>query len=239
VTLSNRLQKSVRFPGKGDVAETQAMTVAPLDRARLEAGLDALAEGDAEVRAALERLGRPAPRVRPPGFATLLRIVTAQQVSTHAASAIWRRLETRLGVVTPDALLAVPVADLRAAGLSARKAGYATGLARAVADGTLDLDALAHAEDETVVAAITALKGFGRWSAEIYLLFALGRADAFPADDLALRLALGRLKNVEARPATSSARALVAPWAPYRGCGAIFLWHYHGGATLDRTRGVC
>jgi DNA-3-methyladenine glycosylase II len=211
------------------------MTVEPLDQVRLEAGLAALAERDAEVRAALARLGPPAPRVRPPGFATLLRIVTAQQVSTHAAAAIWGRLEARLGVVTPAALLAVPAEDLRAVGLSARKVEYATGLARAVADGTLDLDALAQADDEAVVEAITALKGFGRWSAEIYLLFALGRADAFPADDLALRLALGRLKGTDERLAAGAARELVAPWAPWRGCGALFLWHYYGAATLDRT----
>ncbi|MFP4359378.1 MAG: DNA-3-methyladenine glycosylase family protein [Alphaproteobacteria bacterium] len=211
------------------------MTVQPLDQARLEAGLAALAERDAALRAALARLGPPAPRVRPPGFATLLRIVTAQQVSTHAAAAIWGRLEARLGEVTPQALLTVPAADLRAAGLSARKVAYATGLARAVADGTLDVDALAKADDEAVVQAITRLKGFGRWSAEIYLLFALGRADAFPGDDLALRLALGRLKGLKDRLATAQARALVAPWAPWRGCGAIFLWHYHGAATLDRT----
>lgn len=211
------------------------MTVEPLDRARLEAGLAALAERDGELCAALARLGPPAPRVRPPGFATLLRIVTAQQVSTHAAAAIWGRLEARLGVVTPAALLAVPADELRAAGLSARKTAYATGLARAVADGTLDLDALARADDEAVIEAITALKGFGRWSAEIYLLFALGRADAFPGDDLALRLALGRLKGIEGRLVTKAARDLVAAWAPWRGCGAIFLWHYHGAATLDRT----
>jgi DNA-3-methyladenine glycosylase II len=211
------------------------MTVEPLDRARLEAGLAALAERDGELRAALRRLGPPAPRVRPPGFGTLLRIVTAQQVSTHAAAAIWSRLEARLGAVTPEALLAVPAEDLRTAGLSTRKVEYATGLARAVADGTLDLAGLANAEDEAVVEAITALKGFGRWSAEIYLLFALGRADAFPADDLALRLALGRLKGLEDRLATAAARELVAAWAPWRGCGAIFLWHYYGAATLDRT----
>jgi DNA-3-methyladenine glycosylase II len=161
--------------------------------------------------------------------------VTAQQVSTHAAAAIWSRLEARLGAVTPEALLAVPAEDLRTAGLSTRKVEYATGLARAVADGTLDLAGLANAEDEAVVEAITALKGFGRWSAEIYLLFALGRADAFPADDLALRLALGRLKGLEDRLATAAARELVAAWAPWRGCGAIFLWHYYGAATLDRT----
>ena len=211
------------------------MTVVPLDQARLEAGLAELAERDAALAAQLARLGPPAARVRPPGFATLLQIVTAQQISTRAAAAVWGRLEARLGTVTPTALLAVPAEDLRAAGLSGRKVDYALGLARAVADGAVDLEALVGADDEAAIEAITALKGFGRWSAEIYLLFALGRADAFPADDLALRLAAGRLKGGEQRPGPAAARELVAPWAPWRGCGAIFLWHYYGAATLDRT----
>jgi len=211
------------------------MAVRPLDQARLEAGLAQLAEIDGDVRAALERLGPPAARDRPPGFATLLRIVTAQQVSTHAAAAIWRRLEDRLGEVTPMAVLAAPPDDLRAAGLSARKVAYAIGLAEALADGRLDLAALERMDDEAAVAAITALRGFGRWSAEIYLLFALGRADVFPADDLALRLGLQRLKGAADRLEAKAARALVEPWAPQRGCGAILLWHYYGSATLDRT----
>jgi len=211
------------------------MAPRPLDQARLEASLARLAEVDADVGAALARIGPPAARVRAPGFATLLRIVTAQQVSTHAAAAIWGRLEARLGEVTPEAVAAVPVEELRACGLSARKATYAHGLAAAVTDGRLDLDALETVEEEEAIAAITALKGFGRWSAEIYLLFALGREDVFPAGDLALRLALGRLKGLDERLDAAAARALVEPWRPHRGAGAVFLWHFYGSATLARA----
>ncbi len=211
------------------------MPVRPLDHARLEAGLAALAAVDADLAAVLARIGPPAPRVRPPGFATLLQIVTAQQVSTRAAAAIWGRLEARLGEVTAARLLAVPPDELRACGLSGRKCEYAQGLAAAVAAGRLDLEALTEADDEDAIAALSALKGFGRWSAEIYLLFALGRADVFPADDLAVRLALSRLKGDGARIDAKAARVLAAPWAPWRGCAALLLWHLYGAATLDRT----
>jgi DNA-3-methyladenine glycosylase II len=206
----------------------------PLDDARLRTGLAELARLDPDVAREIERIGPPAARVRPPGFATLLNIVTAQQVSTHAARAIFARLEGRLGAVTPEALLAVGEDQLRACGLSARKVAYARGLAEAVATGTLDLDALSHAPDEAVVEAITALKGFGRWSADIYLLFALGRADAWPMGDLAVRLALMRLKGWPDRPDDAAMARQGEAWRPWRGCGAIFLWHYYGAATLDR-----
>ena len=110
---------------------------------------------------------------------------------------------------------------------------YGRGLAAAVADGRLDLPALAHGAEEAAIAAISALHGFGRWSAEIYLLFALGRTDVFPADDLALQVGMQRLKRLEARPTRALMADLAAPWRPLRGCGAIFLWHYYGAATLD------
>jgi len=89
-------------------------------------------------------------------------------------------------------------------------------------------------EDEAV-AAISALRGFGRWSAEVYLLFALGRADSFPADDLGLQIGMQRLKGLAERPRRKAMEALAEPWRPWRGCGAIFLWHYYGSATLDET----
>lgn len=206
----------------------------PLDDERLAEGVRALAARDPDVALALTRIGMPAARVRPPGFATLLHIVTAQQVSTHAAKAIFGRLEARLGEVTAEALLAQSEADLRGCGLSARKVDYARGLARAVAAGELDLDGLNHAPDAAVTAAITALRGFGRWSADIYLLFALGRADAWPMGDLAVRLGSMRLKGWRAKPDDHTMTALGETWRPYRGCGAIFLWHYYGATTLQR-----
>lgn len=211
------------------------MSLRPLDAERLGAALEALAGRDPEVARALERLGPPEPRVRPPGFATLLRIVVAQQLSTRAAAAIWARLEQALdGAVAPEALLALPEARLRAAGLSARKLVYARELALAVRDGRLPVEALPALPDEKVVARIVEQKGFGRWSAEIYLLFALGRVDAFPADDLALQAGFQRLKGLDRRPDGRRLRELVAPWAPWRGAGALLLWRVYGAATLDR-----
>jgi DNA-3-methyladenine glycosylase II len=196
--------------------------------------LDALAAADADLARALAQVGYPAPRQRDPGFATLLRIILAQQVSTASAAAIWRKLEAALGgEVGPDRFLGLDDAALRAAGFSGRKAEYARGLCRAIAEGALDPDALALLDEETAIAALVRLRGFGRWSAEIYLLFALGRADTFPADDLAIQIAYQRLKRLDARPTAKVLRTSSEPWRPYRGAAAVFLWHYYGAATLD------
>lgn len=206
----------------------------PLDEAGLRAGLDRLAARDADVARELARIGYPAPRVRAAGFATLLRIMTSQQLSTRSAAAIWGRLEAALAPrVTPDAFLALEETALRAVGFSRQKIAYGRGLALACTSCTLDLAALRALPEEEAIAAISAHKGFGRWSAEIYLLFALGRADVFPADDLALQIGMQRLKGLEARPTSKVLRTLVEPWRPERGPGAIFLWHVYGSATLE------
>jgi DNA-3-methyladenine glycosylase II len=206
----------------------------PLGAGELRAGLERLAALDPDLGRALARLGCPGPRQRRPGFATLMQIMTAQQLSTRSAAAIWARLEAACaGAVSPERFLALDDVALRAIGFSARKADYGRGLAHAVGEGVLDLEALATAPEEQAIAAIAALHGFGRWSAEIYLLFALGRADAFPADDLALQIGMQRLRGLEARPKAAALRELAEPWRPLRGCGAIFLWHLYGAATLD------
>jgi DNA-3-methyladenine glycosylase II len=206
-----------------------------LDEEGLRQALDRLARQDPDVARALERLGYPAARVRPHGFATLLQAIVAQQLSTKAAAAIWRRMEQACpaGNVSAENILALDVATLRGCGFSGRKVEYAQGLARAFADSLLDPVSLAGADDETAIAAISALRGFGRWSAEIYLLFALGRPDVFPADDLGLQIGFQRLKGMDARPKAKALRTLIEPWAPYRGAGAIFLWHVYGSATMD------
>jgi DNA-3-methyladenine glycosylase II len=212
------------------------MTIVPLDAPRLRAALDALAAADPDVGRALARIGYPEPRTRDPGFTTLLRIVVAQQLSTRAAAAIWGRLEAACaGAVTADRYLGLDDAALRACGFSLRKAAYGRELAAAIAEGRLDPAGLAALPDEAVVTAIAGLKGFGRWSAEIYLLFALGRLDVLPADDLALQVGFQRLKGLGARPAGRLLRELAAPWSPWRGAGAVFLWHYYGAATLDES----
>ncbi len=210
--------------------------IQPLDESRLKEALDQLAALDADIAAALPVVGLPAPRIRDPGFATLLRIVVAQQISTKAAAAIWGRLELAAGPsLSAESLLALTDAQFRTVGFSARKVEYARDLARAVADGRLDLDRLAACEEAELVAEIAALRGFGRWSAEIYGLFALGRVDIFPADDLALQVAAMRLKRLPGRPNAKTLRLLAEAWRPVRGAAAVFLWHYYGAATLDES----
>jgi DNA-3-methyladenine glycosylase II len=211
----------------------------PLPAKALVAGIDQLAAVDADVARALERIGYPAPRQRDPGFATLLQIMVAQQLSTRSAAAIWGRVEQAcLPLVTAQSFLALDEAAFRTIGFSRQKMVYGRALAEAVAGGVLDLEALATVPEEEAIAAISALRGFGRWSAEIYLLFALGRADILPADDLGLQIGMQRLKGLAARPKRATMEALAEPWRPWRGCGAIFLWHYYGSATLDEAAAV-
>lgn len=208
----------------------------PLSEAALNDAIDRLAEVDQDVARALARVGYPAPRQREPGFATLLRIMVAQQLSTRSAAAIWARLEAACApAVTAERYLALDEAALRAIGFSRQKMAHGRALAEAVAAGALDLDALATVPEEAAIATIATLRGFGRWSAEIYLLFALGRADVFPADDLGLQVGMQRLKRLEARPNRKAMDQLAEHWRPLRGCGAIFLWHYYGAATLDEA----
>ena len=210
------------------------MTEHPLSEVALAQGIDRLAAIDRDVARALERVGYPAPRQREPGFATLLRIMVAQQLSTRSAAAIWARVEQAcLALVTAERFLALGEEAFRIIGFSRQKMAYGRSLAEAVASHTLDLEALATIPEDEAIAAISALRGFGRWSAEIYLLFALGRSDVFPADDLGLQVGMQRLKRLEARPNRKAMDLLAEPWRPLRGCGAIFLWHYYGAATLD------
>ena len=200
----------------------------------LAGAIDRLAAIDPDIRAAVDRIGYPIPRLRPPGFATLLRIMVSQQVSTRAAAAIWGRLETACaGEAMPERFLSLDDTALRSVGLSGRKIDYGRGLAAGIADGYLDLDGLSSLSEEDAIAEICKLKGFGRWSAEIYLLFALSRTDSWPGDDLAVQVGMQRLKGLETRPDRKLMDALAEPWRPLRGCAAILLWHVYGAATLD------
>jgi DNA-3-methyladenine glycosylase II len=215
------------------------MTEHPLSEVALAQGIDRLAQVDLDVARALERVGYPAPRQREPGFATLLRIMVAQQLSTKSAAATWARVEQACApLVTAERFLKLDEASFRTIGFSRQKMAYGRSLAEAVASGALDLHALPTLPEEEAIGAISALRGFGRWSAEIYLLFALGRADVFPADDLGLQVGMQRLKRLEARPNRKAMDVLAEPWRPLRGCGAIFLWHYYGAATLDDAGGA-
>jgi len=194
---------------------------------KLRGDLDALGAREPAVAAALERVGYPEPRLRERGFVTLLRTIVGQQVSVAAAASMWRKLEAELGEgFTPSCLLERDFDTLRACGLSRQKQSYARSLCELVAAGELDLHAL-PADDEEAIALLTRIKGIGRWSAEIYLLFAEGRPDIWPAGDLAVQEGVKRLLGLEERPAEKATRALAEGWSPQRGAMAIFTWHYY------------
>jgi len=194
--------------------------------------LDALASLDPDLCRGLEQVGYPAPRIRAPGFETFLSTIVSQQISTAAAAAIMGRVRALLPSMQPGLLLELPDGALRAAGLSTTKVEYVLGLARAIVDGRFAPAQFDTMDDTAVIEAITALKGFGVWSAEIYLMFSLRRSDVFPAGDLALRSALQRLKRIDEKLSERQARGLVADWSPYRSAGSLFLWHYYHGAPL-------
>ncbi|MDZ4737493.1 MAG: DNA-3-methyladenine glycosylase 2 family protein [Rhodospirillaceae bacterium] len=200
---------------------------APLEGRRLTRGLTALAGCDPDMARAIEAAGRLPARSRDPGFPTLLNIIMAQQLSTASAGAIWGRLEAAADPMTPSALLKIHPRRLRTIGLSRQKALYARELAKALEARHLDLDALPAMDDEAVIAALTAVKGIGRWTAEIYLLFSLGRPDVMPADDLALQVAAQRIKGLDARPKARELRAMAEAWHPWRSVAARVLWHYY------------
>ncbi|HVC52212.1 MAG TPA: DNA-3-methyladenine glycosylase 2 family protein [Stellaceae bacterium] len=189
----------------------------------LDQGLQALC-GEAVFRSILERAGEPRFRRRRNGFATLLHIILEQQVSIDAAAAMHRRLAGLCVPLAPEPFLALDDATLRSCGFSRQKTGYARGLAAAVADGSLDFALLDAAPDDAALATLVALKGIGRWSAEIYLIFALGRADIWPAADLGLQLGVAECLGLDARPAERALRELGERWRPWRSVAACLFW---------------
>jgi DNA-3-methyladenine glycosylase II len=188
--------------------------------------LRALAGDDRHVAAALERFGYPALRRRPPGFGTLLRAIVFQQISIHAAAAIWRRIEAAVAPLTAEAYCATGDGALRACGLSRQKLAYARSLAELVASGEVPLAALDRMDDEEAIDQLVKIKGVGRWTAEVYLMFALGRRDMWPADDLGLVVGMQRLKSLRKRPDRKRMLKLGEPWRPRRSAAAHLLWHY-------------
>lgn len=198
-----------------------------LSAQQLKASLDSIAAIEPRFADAIAVTGYPEPRLRDPGYATLLRTIVGQQVSVAAAASVWNKLEALLGTgCAPDKLIAQEFDALRACGLSRQKQGYARSLAELVMTGVLPLDSL-PSDDEEAIAYLTQVKGIGRWSAEIYLLFAEGRTDIWPAGDLAVQEGVGRLLKLEARPSEKDIREIAEKWRPHRGAAAIFTWHIY------------
>lgn len=194
--------------------------------------VEALAGREPAFARVVETHGIPEPRASKRGAETLLRTIVGQQVSVAAARSMWAKLETAFGS-PPDLqlLLAAGDEDLRAAGMSRQKSGYIRSLAELVISGELDLESLPE-DNEEAIALLTRIKGIGRWSAEIYLLFAEGRPDVFPAGDLAVQIELGRLMGFKEKPSEKQLRELAEPWRPYRGAAAVLAWHSYNSSVL-------
>jgi DNA-3-methyladenine glycosylase II len=198
-----------------------------LSAEQLKQSLDAISAIEPSMAAAVARVGYPAPRLRDRGYETLLRTIVGQQVSVAAAASIWNKLAAGLGDLTQPAIVAAASDEaLRAAGLSRQKASYARSLADEVTSGRLDLLNL-PADDEAAIAQLVRVKGIGRWSAEIYLLFAEGRADVWPAGDLAVQIEIGRILGHAERPSEKRTRELAEGWRPHRGAAAIMARHHY------------
>jgi len=198
----------------------------------INAAVEELARREKAFAKVLERHGKPEPRVSEPGATTLLRTIVGQQVSVAAARSMWAKLEAAYGA-PPDLAKILEATDeeLRLAGLSRQKAGYARSLAQLVLSGELDLSNL-PADDEEAIALLTRIKGIGRWSAEIYLLFAEGRTDVWPAGDLAVQIEIGRLLGLEGKPTEKQLRELAEAWRPHRGAVAVLAWHSYNSSVL-------
>lgn len=190
-------------------------------------GLLALGRSDVRLARVIELAGPVPLRRKPPGYAALAEIILSQMVSKASASALWRKLEASAGEISPEAILALSPEDLREAGLSRAKAETLCRVGSAVLGGELDLEHLCNLEARAAIRAMTAIKGVGPWTAEVYLLFCAGHPDVFPAGDVALQSAAGHALDMEARPSQRDLAVLSEGWSPWRGVAARLFWAYY------------
>lgn len=196
-----------------------------LDEAMLGEAAASLGTRDVRLGAVLQRHGAPPLWAREPGFPTLIHIILEQQVSLASARAAFQRLLALASPLTPERFLEFDDATLKTVGFSRQKTRYGRELARAVLSGSLDLAGLNDMDDEDVRAALTSVKGIGRWSADIYLLMALGRPDVWPSGDLALAVAARSVLGLDSLPTSTQLLDLAEAWRPWRAVAARLLWH--------------
>jgi DNA-3-methyladenine glycosylase II len=208
------------------------------DRAQLTAAVKQLAKQCPVMKAAHRVVGVPEWRTRAGGYAGLAQIIAYQQVSTKAAATIWARVEVLLKRVTPKTVLATEIDALRAAGLSRPKIAHMRSIAAAVEDGSLNFRRLAKASDGDAQAELTAVSGIGPWTADVYLMFALGRTDVFPHADIGLSEAYRMITGEAARHPPKQFLETGERWRPYRGVAAHMLWAYIGHVRQKQTGGA-
>lgn len=188
---------------------------------------DELAAIDPDLAAIISAHGYPPFWSRPNTFETLVHIILEQQVSLASALAALNKLRERLGGLTPEALLMLNDEEMRACYVSRQKMIYLRHLAEALTSGRLNLAELEDMEDEAIRAKLTALKGIGHWTTDVYLMFVLQHADVFPTGDLAAMNALKRLKNLPTNTPKEDLIAIAEPWRPYRTIATMLLWHLY------------
>jgi DNA-3-methyladenine glycosylase II len=197
-----------------------------LDAGNLKKAMRHLAKVDADFARAIKEVGHPELRIVPRGFGGLMRSICGQQVSVHAARAIWLRLEAAVPSMEPADFLKMSDEQLRAVGLSNSKVKYGRSLASDIVEGRIDFGALEELDDAAAIAMLTQAKGIGPWTAEIYLMFAHGRADIMPGLDLGLVIAAQHLKGLRKRPDAKRLLKIAEAWRPWRSAAALLLWHY-------------
>ncbi len=210
------------------------MTDFPLSSAAIEKQLTLLAEQDEQVKHAIELVGFPAARQsQTQGFNTFLRVIIGQQISIKAAASIAARVDALLGDnAVPEHITTFSDEELRTCGLSGQKIKYVRSLCETVMKGDLDLTALPQMSDGDAIKAITTVKGLGVWSAHMYLMFSLGRADIWPVGDLGVRAGIGKLIDHPERPTEKELEKIGERWRPYRSVMALLAWHYYSNAPL-------
>lgn len=212
---------------KTDINTHRELAPVSLTRETFEQGLHFLSARDPDLSQILSKFGPPPMWARKPGFPTLILIILEQQVSLASARAAYDRLREAATPLTPARFLELDGSTLRDIGFSRQKAAYGRGLAKALVSGHLDLNKLAMMPDTGVRAELIRIKGIGPWTADIYLLMALGRPDIMPSADLALATAIQKVKNLASRPTPDALNTISQNWKPWRAVAARILWHYY------------
>ena len=200
-------------------------------QSELDAGFIAdikeLTKRDRDLAQIINDYGYPDPWRRKPGFATLIRIILEQQVSYASAKATFKRLNEAIADLSPTSFLTLDDDELKRIGFSRQKTRYGLILAQALIDGDLNLAELSKLDDLEIRQQLTAIKGIGDWTVDIYLMMALQRRDVFPSKDLAVAIAVKEIKGLAARPKVAELETIAEAWKPYRAIATKILWHYY------------
>ncbi len=203
------------------------MEITSLNEKNLIAACQILAERDKDLAFIFQTYGKPPLWARQPNFSTLIHIILEQQVSLASALSAFNKLQEKLGAITPEGVLSLTDAEMKATYFSRQKTVYARDLANAVSSGSLNLLKLEKMSDADVKTELKKIKGIGEWTSDIYLLMALLRPDVMPKGDLALHVAWQKLKNLERRPSSEEFLQIAEKWQPLRSVAARLLWHFY------------